>query len=93
MATIKEYDSFKTQDGRCSYRLKEPKVKPLILNLISSRSFLFIGISDNFNRCFLGQHEIDVEENHPYLFSMLGVTERNGKYNNVKFYNQYRPLF
>ena len=42
---------------------------------------------------FLGQHEIDVEENHPYLFSMLGVAERNGKYNNVKFYNQYRPLF
>ncbi|SES28747.1 hypothetical protein SAMN04487884_12710 [Butyrivibrio fibrisolvens] len=42
---------------------------------------------------FLGQQEIDVEENHPYLFSMLGIIEKNGKYNNVKFYNQYHPLF
>lgn len=42
---------------------------------------------------FLGQQEIDVEENHPYLFSMLGIAERNGKYINIKFYNQNYPLF
>ena len=42
---------------------------------------------------FLGQQEIVIEENHPYLFSMLGITERNGKYINVKFYNPNHPLF
>ena len=71
MATIKEYDSFKTQDGREIYLYQA------------------VNTDGEWNNLY----DRHVEENHPYLFSMLGVAERNGKYNNVKFYNQYRPLF